>query len=272
MSIFAKVVDEVKMTIPPQILQVAFRDNVSNWRKAPVSLDDMIMNKVIKPRVLVDANLVGGQISMINLANMVPKYSDNASIVYELPPEATQNREIISVLSVNLLPYVASGPNTNSSGGISNVGQVNDISSVSMRVMDSHSNMPVVSTAHADLIGYNTVLIRNTARAAGMYQLRCILSNSENLNNINPRSWLSFTELCVLAVKSYIYNNLIISIDSAYLTGGQELGAVKNYVEGLSDSESMYRTYLNEVWAATAFCNDTDSFHRLIRAQFSPGL
>lgn len=272
MNIISKAMDHIKQTIPTEVLQVALRDDLHNWRKAPASLDTLIMEKVIKPRVMVDANLVGGTQAIIALDGLTPVRPDNFSVIYEVPLDRTSNREIMSVLSVGYLPFAMSFGFGGISQPIAAPSSMNDLGATAQRVMDSASSIPMVSSAQVDLIGYNTVLIRDQQRMTATYTLRCMMSNDEKLNNIHPRSYLAFAELCELAVKAYIYNKLIIKIDQAFLSGGQELGAMKNYIEGLSDSQAMYRTHLREVWQATAYMNDRTSHERFIRLQISPGL
>lgn len=271
MSALIKAVDHVKMAIPYEVLRVAFKDELHNWRQAPISLDTQIMDKVIKPRVLIDANLVGGAQTIISLEGLAPRFLDNYTMLYEIPPELTSYREIVSILSVGYLPYAGGF----SYGGLHNVpanGGMSDLAAIGQRVMDSVSSVPNVSTATCDLVGYNTVVLRDNQRLSANYSLRCIIANDANLANINPRSYIAFAKLCELAVKAFIYNTLIIKLDQAYLSGGQELGALKNYVEGLSDAEQMYQTQLSDVWRSVAFHNDQPSLERFIRVMISPGL
>lgn len=285
MSAIQKALDEIKFRVPSEVLKVAFRDDLQNWRQAPVSLDTLIMDKVIRPRVLVDANLVGGAMVVISLDGLVAKYSDaqmdrpvvrymdSFTTVYEIPPDRVNHREIISVLSIGYMPLFSSFNGMNTlSGGNFNAQSMTDTMSAGQRLMDSHSNIPVVSAATCDLIGFNTVLIRDQLRVASAYQLRCMIANENNLNNINPRSYLAFSTLCEHAIKAYIYNKMIISMDQAYLSGGQELGMMKSYIETLADSESNYRTYLREVWQKVSMMNDSPSYTRFLKVQVSPGL
>lgn len=272
MNILAKALDEIKFSIPMEILRAAFQDDLHNWRQAPVSIDQRIHEKVIKPRVLIDANIVGGQEVIISLGQILPKYNDTHTIIYEVPPTLTGYREIVSVLSVGYLPFTSVGAMGALSGPMITPGCGNDLMSAGARVGMAMSSIPMVTNATADLIGYNTVLIRDQYRSSPLYQLRCMLSNEANLSNINPRSYHKFAQLCVLAVKAYIYNTLIIKIDQAYLAGGQELGALKSYVENLSDSNENYLTFLREQWQKTAMMNDQVSHTRFIRSQISPGL
>jgi hypothetical protein len=272
MSALKKAIDEIKFTIPKEILGLAFNDKIVSYRTAPITIDEQIMSRVIRPRVLVDANIVGGIQAVIDLSSISPLFLDEYTVVFQIPTERLNFKNIISVLNVSYLPY---GPNYNSYGsglGSVNANNITDIASVGQRIADSVSNIPLISNANAELVGPNTVMLRSQARITTSYQLRCMLGNDDNLNNISPRSWHAFSELCVLAVKSFIYKEMIIAIDQAYLTGGQELGSVKNYIEGLSDAEENYRTYLKEKWMATAFMNDTMAYDRFIAIQMSPGL
>lgn len=272
MNILSKAMDHIKQTIPTEVLQVALRDDLHNWRKAPASLDTLITEKIIDPRVLIDANLVGGTQAIIDLDGLTPVHDDNYSTIYEVPLSKTGNRKIMSVLSVGYLPFAMSFGFGGLSQPIAAPSSMNDLGATGQRVMDASSSIPVVSSAQVDLIGYNTVLIRDQQRMTATYTLRCMLANEEALNNISPRSYIPFAQLCALAVKAYIYNKLIIRIDQAYLSGGQELGAMKSYIENLSDSEEMYQTFLREKWQGIAYMNDRTSHERFIRLQVSPGL
>lgn len=272
MGPLAKAIDEIKFTIPIEVLNEAFK-NQNEWRQAPVSLDEKIMTKVIRPRVLVDCNLVGGITLVIPIYDLTPDQVDDTTVVYKIPKELTQNRSIVSVLSVG---YTQRGFGL--AGGINSPmvsitpNNMNDIMQAAQRVGDAVSTIPMISNANVTLIGENLVLVKTPFRTATIQSLRCLVSNDENLNNISPRSYHNLAQLCILAVKSFIYRTMLIRIDQAYLQGGQELGAMKSYIETLSDSEENYRTFLKEVWSPTAFMNDVPSYDRLLRLQVNPGL
>lgn len=273
MNIINKIIDELRYRIPSEILNIAFKDNNNNWRQhQPISLNEQILTKVIRPRVIVDSNIIGGQEVLINLDGLYPEYQDVQNIVYIIPMEKTQYRQIMSALSISFLPYASA---LGSSGtGMATFGNMNtnELTNVGMRINNAMSSVPVISTSTVELIGDNTIVIRNPNRMTGFYQLRCILANEANLNNINHRSIHPFAKACEFAVKSYIYNKMIIPMDTTYLLGGQDLGAVKTYIESLSDSEENYQTYLKEVLQAVLFMNDQESYTRFIRCQISPGI
>lgn len=267
MSALKKAVDEMKFRIPIQVLQLAFQDEKPNWRRAPISLDERILNAVIKPRVLVDSNLLGGQTIMLSLAGLNPSYIDTYTVIYEIPAERLAFRTLISVLSVGYMPYNTTFNSLGGGSGIINPNSLSDLSTVANRVADSFSSVPVVSNASVEIVGTNTIMLRDQLRVTNAYLLNCIVENEENLNNINVRSWLTFADLCEHAVKSYIYNKLIIQIDNAYLSGGQELGSVKSYVDTLSDSEQNYRTFLYERWRPCMMMNDAPAHRKFIKLQ-----
>jgi hypothetical protein len=275
MNAISKALTELRFRIPDEILRVVFT-STQDWRAASISIDEIILRKVIRPRVLVDANLVGGQTIIVDLSRINPEFYDNTSIIYHIPSEYLLGRSLISALSVGYLPV---SPRSNHGyGGFAGVaspmGSVNasNITHAAMRVGDSFSAMPNVSTAQVEVIGDNTILIRDMNRVTSCYQLRCIVGNDPNMDNISPRSYHSFCKLCELAVKSYIYNTMIIKMDTSYLQGGQELGAFKSYVENLADSEEMYQTELRESWMKISFMNNSMDHASFIRSMVSPGI
>ena len=272
MNPLSKAIDEIKFRIPRQLLDVAFRDELTGWRRAPVSLDEQILHRVIRPRVLVDCNLVGGQMALIPLEGLPAVYADQFSVVYQIPKTLTLNRSIVSVLSLSYLPFAGlcgpTGSNYNSLAGSLN----SPVTMAAQQVANSFSEVPPVSVGYVELVGENTVMFRDSYRVTQAYYLRCILANEENLNNINPRSYPAFSRLCELAVRSYVYNTLIVRIDQAYLQGGQELGVFKSIVEGMADSEELYQTHLREVWRAVAFANDIQSYDRFIKLQLNSAI
>lgn len=272
MSAITHALREVKFRVPIQILNLAFKDKHTNWRSAPLSLDELIMDGVVRPRVLLDANLVGGSTVMVNLAGLQPEVVDNMSVIYRVPPDRLGNREIMSVLHVGMMPMANyAGMTSGSFSQFTNMGN-NTPASVGARIADSYSNMPITNNTSVELVGANTVLIRNQYSVAGIYQLKCVVGNESNLSNISHRSWPNFARLVELAVKSFVYNTLLVRIDEAYLVGGAELGSIKNYIETLSDAEEMYQTELKEVWGVTSFCNDTVAYEQFIKTQICPNL
>lgn len=271
MNAISYAIKQIKFSIPEAILREAFRNYQNSWRQDITSLDERIINSVIRPRILIDCNLVGGRMAMIPLINLSPMVADQSMLVYHIPKEHTGGQTIISVLSVCYLPSSQGYVNAGINYGTSNVTNTNSLMTAAQQLGDAASNIPYISTGYVELIGENTFTYRDNFRIGVAYYLRCMLSNDENLNNINPRSYLEFAKLCEYAVKSYIYNTLIIRMGEGKISGGQELGVFKTLVDGMADSEELYRTYLNETWRATAFMNDTQAFTRFLKIQMGSG-
>lgn len=216
-----------------------------------------------------DCNLIGGAYSLVSLEGLSPTYADTYSMVYEIPAERTQFRDIVSVLSIGYLPYAGAYNDMSPGIGMVSPQSMNALTGAIQRVADSVGGIPPISNAYVELIGPRAVLLRDQARVTSSYILRCMLANDEQLNNLNPRYWITFSKLCVLAVQAYIYNELYIKIDQSYLVGGQELGSVKEYVSNLSEANLNYQTFLLEKWQASAFMNDTNAYDRFIKLQLN---
>lgn len=273
MNILKKMVSELKFRIPEEILKLAFKDK-EHWRQLNnnVSIDQVIMNAVVRPRLMVDCDITGGTEIIVPLEGLPPLFMDTNTIVYQIPSHLLNNRTIMSVLSVSYMPYTSSYNISGLGSTPVNIQSMNDVNSAANRVGMSHSSIPVVSNANAELIDDNTVLIRDQYRITGAYQLRCRVANEKNFNNIKARSSLIFAKALEYCVKSYIYNKMIISMDSGYLAGGQEMPAIKNYIESLSDAEENYQTYLKEVVSKVSVMNDDIAYTRFIKSQISPGI
>ena len=272
MSAISKALTDIKYIIPVEVLNLAFNDDTPYYRKQPISLDEIILLKVIRPRVLYDCNMVGGQEALVPLDGLLPDYSDSYTQIYTIPKNRTDNRSIMSALSISYFPYAgaygSAGVNYSTAGALSQ----GILASTAQRAMDSYSATPPVSVAYVDLIGENVIMFRDSYRMTQAYFLRCVLANEDNLNNINIRSYSNFSKLCELAIKSYIYTTMVVKIDQAYLQGGQQLGAVKEIIDEYKDSEQMYQDYLKQTWASVSKMNDIMNYNRFIKLQINPGI
>ncbi len=269
MSAIEKALTDIKYTIPLDILKAAFKDeNALSLNRIPRSVDDVIKEKVLAPRVLMDCNLIAGQIAVIDLTGCLEYSPQPYQFVFQVPMSRSQNRRIMSVLSVSYLPYVSSYYNGNNY----NLNNNNEIAHLGERIYASHASVPQISTARVELIGPNTLLITDNNIISPTYAVRAILENDANLNNLKPRIWIAFAELCIAAVKSYIYNKLIVLIGDTYLQGGQELGVFKDIIDEYKDAEEEYKTLLKEKWGRLAIMNDTPQAIKFLKLQISPGL
>ena len=257
--------------IPRKILDVVFRDE---WldRGGPVSVESKILLWVIRDRVIRDTDVIHGEELLVNLGGLSPIKVDELAVVYVIPPELTNNREIMSVLNVS---YVPMGQSLMQRGGTSLAFAPmlnNDMLTAATQVMNSVGSIPNVNTARVDIVGRNTVRISDRQRLQNAYVLRCYVGNDDALNNLPPRSWDQFAELCTLAVKAYCYNKIIMEMGEHYLERGKELGVFKATVEKWEDASEKYWEYLRETWTAVAHASSEDAYTRYLNYQIAIGL
>lgn len=265
MNPIKKAVDDIRFRIPRAILNLIFQDYNVSWRNTTISLDEQIISKVIRSRVLPDCNLVGGAEVFISLDGVPSEMTSDFTTVYYIPKERTQNRTINTVLSMSYLTGAALA----AMGGTTGYSNCSNTTSMitAKAMMDSFSTIPPVSTAKISLIGENTVLVRDTAPPIGFGFLRCILENDDQMSHLQLRSILDFSQLCTLACKAFIYNDYIVTLDRGQLYGGQDIGVVKQIIESYSDAEELYNTYLREKWQKISLMNDRESMERFLKLQ-----
>lgn len=273
--------NEVRSQIPNEILHAGLMIDETDVTANLTSLEDKLLRKVIRKRILLDANVVGGVETIIPLNNVQPSYSEYYFTVYQIPPELTMNREIISALSITSVPVNGFYGNTGGFGGqvmgsnpgnFGNFGLQNPVMNAADRIGNSTAPSGNITNANLELVAYNTVLVYAHYRNLASFGIRVVLENETNLNNIQPRSFKSLGMLCTLGTKAYLYNKLIIPINSGQLAGGQDLGTFKSILESYSSAEEEYRTYLREIWAPTAYINDNVRYSRLIGSMICPNL
>lgn len=263
MQALTKAIDEIKYRIPAMVLQQTFKQSSYSWRTSPITIDEQIMNLVIRARVLVDCNLVGGTEVLISLVNINPQYVDAFTLIYHVPKELIQGRTILSVKSIGYMNTIGLPGGVMSAVGVQK--SFTDVGNVANAVMQSHSAAPIMSNANTQLIGDNVVMVKVSGTTVVNNIMRCMVTDDPNMNHLQVRSIPDFCKLVELAVKSYIYNTLIINMGNALLSGGQELGVFKTIVDSYADSEQMYQDFLKNTWQAVAFVNDETQFTRFVK-------
>ena len=275
MDLISKAIKDVQYAIPREILKMAYLKNtylngVSEYNRRMITLDEAIREMTIVPRVIVDSNCVGGQTVIISLEGLSAINVDAHNYIYQIPEDRLNNRTIMSVLEVNffraeLMPGYTYGalPSIMPNPG-------NELSTVANKAMDSRSSIPILSTSECSVVGHNTILVRNHLRSALPVQCRCIVENDENLKNLSVRSAPDFVKLCTYAVKSFIYNELIVKLDRGAIDRGHEIGAIKSIIESYADAEENYWTFLKEEWQAIMIHSDRHLHENLMKIQMDP--
>lgn len=260
MNVIQKSVADVLRVIPRPILETVFTKKSSGWKAAPINLEDAILHEVIRPRVWLDCNLVGGHEVYIPLEGLSPEYPDNVTTIYRIPKSRTNGRTILSPLNITLIdPTNALATMNTASCGVSAYGTAIDA------VMNAQAPMPIISTANIRMLGENVIMVRDTVRLPTNSWLRCIVTHDDALSHILPRSYRAFCKLVEYAVKSHIYNEHILELDNGEIRGGHSLGRFAQIVESYSDAEELYQTYIKETWEVVSRLNDRETVQRLVR-------
>lgn len=280
MNAIAYAINEIMHTIPYEVLHAAMVIREDPNLQGMTSLEEKIVNKVIRQRVMRAANVVGGIEHIIAIGGIAPMYSERLYTVYRIPSELTMDKDIMSVLSLSFMPnsgfmgisggfgspglaYNPSAPTSSMNSAVTNVGS---------RIAASFVSSGVLSNAHTEIVARNTVLVYAHYQSLANYALRVVLENDDNLNNIQPRSYHYFSQLCVLATKAYVNLHLKLAINSGYLSGGQELGMFRSIVESYDDAEEGYQTFLREQWGGVAFMNDSSRHFNMLQSMIQPDL
>lgn len=280
MNALMYVLGKIKTHIPMELLHYGLTYGEDNRLYQLSSMDEKIMSKVIRPIVMLDANIVGGTEHIIQMHTVRPTMSETMYTVYAIPTELTMGKEILSAQAITYLPTLGYSGLPNAFGGVGTVNSFHQPIMASGQALNSVSNK-IASAATGYSLLYNTVVelvSRNTVAVYASYQtlnnfaLLAVLENDSNLNNIQPKSYQQLSDLAILAVKMYIYNKLIIPINSGYLSGGQELGVFKSVLESYSEAAEQYKIFLRTIWTPVAYMNDAKWHHDFISMMIAPDL
>lgn len=273
-------VNEVRNKIPYEILYAGMTYAEDPNMIALSSLEDKIVQRVIKKRVLLMCNVIGGIQVIVPIRQLYPSIHDNLYTVYPIPPELVMDKEIVSVLNLAYMPGTGFMGSGSGYGGVGHISSLTDpsfyssnpVTNVTGRIGAAASTNGVLSNAHLEIVARNTVAVYANYRTLGNFGITCLLENDSNLANLQPRSYHQLGRLCELATKAYIHNKLIIPLNSGMLSGGQDLGVFRSIVESYSSAEEDYQTFITEVWGKVMYHNDVHRTHRLVTSMISPDL
>ena len=259
MNAIGYAINMVNRSIPKEIRNLTFLSGINHMTGIPVTTDSRIRELVINDRVLEDINIIGGTQITVPLDGLSQEPIENNAVVIRIPKSRTQGRSIISVHSV---AFGASAV----SGFVSNpLRQVSEVANANQQMLNGMSSIPYISEGQVMLLTENTIMIQGINMMSGMMYLRCEVENDSNLNNIKRRSYIAFGELCVLAVKAYIYINCVIPMDIGYIEGGATLGKISDIIEGYEGAEEEYLEFLQKRWSKVSKLNDAETVEQLVR-------
>lgn len=236
--------------IPKEILEYAFMSREPY--ESTIPLEEMIINKVIRWRVLKEINVFGGKTTKVVLHE---KYLEDLKFtqtdhytrtgpfsLYRIPPE---ERELCPIVEIHNLTYCGNYaghyPNaTGWSGG-------QNALSLGQAVLDAHTFASYPPKPVAELLSGDLVKLTPSQHAQVGWLMECRISYDENVTNMASSSIDTFAQMCVAATKSYLYNKLLISVNKAYVEGGYELSEWKMTLDKYSDAEERYQELKKEL-------------------------
>lgn len=258
------------MTIPREVLHHAFApkryDPTRRTRyydnKTPLSLEAIITDQLIRGRVLKDVNLISGTDIEIPLTSGKVEAIDMYTSVYKFDDAATSGRTITNVYE---LVY---GHHYGRMGGYA--GALNQTNQSGMLMKHTKEVIraaggPDLNTNHLiQIVGHNTVFVSGTVPRQDYGYLRCMVTNDPNMNNLPPPYQVPFSQLCMLAAKSYVYTALVIELDEGMIRGGQQIGRFREIVDSFADAEEMYMEKLDE-WQKIGIMADPNQYRKVLR-------
>lgn len=259
MNAISYAISRIHQTIPKEVLRIALISTVDHQTVIPVSVDSRLKELVIAKRVMPDINIIGGTHITVPLAGLKQERLPDNAIVIRIPKSLTQGRSILTAHSISFGAAQTAGITT------SPMAQGGDMPNAQQQLLSGIQSIPYVSDAHVTLLAENVVMIQGANAMSGYLFLRCEVENDSNLNNIKRRSYLAFSDLCILAVKSYIYNNCVIPMDIGYIEGGATLGKINEIIDSYSEAEEEYMEFIRTKWAKVSKLNDAETVEQLVR-------
>lgn len=265
MSIMSMCLAEVHNEIPEELLTEAFVVPYRTNYFTPVSVDAMIMEKVINKRVMPDLNVTYAVTYKFPLNQCVVKRVGPAEYIIEVPPKVTNNRKIVTVLGISATnPYFY--PSNHSE--VTHVSSPSPIMSAAQKMANANSGSTLDYNARVQMISPNAFRAHYQGYLGAHHSVELLLEHDANLSNVPINSVDHFKTLVVSAVKSYIYTNLKIKVDRAKLDGGSDLGAFSEFLDSYADANDLYKETLR-IAGKISFMNDREGFHDYMRNIFS---
>jgi len=263
---FSNALRQVYASIPPEILEAAFRT-----KDYQTSMDRRIQDVIISGHILPDVDVNCGTIKRIPLyacmvENVLPDPGYNSitnpapGSLYRIPAHMRENRDVVGVIDLSF-PYDYTGYNDAQAGfGING----NSVAGLAAAALDSHTHRNACLTPTPKLLENNLVLINPTNSFLSDWVLVCRLGYDEDFTSLTRSAVIPLGKLLVTAVKMYIWTNLTIRIDQAVLSNGQELGQFKAVVDSYSSAAEQYAEDLIKFRGSTMY--DPELMRYLVRS------
>jgi len=274
MSAYTYAIQEVFNQIDREVLT---RGYLQNMMCASGDLGHMIKSTTIWGRVLRDISLMGGVERLICTDHGSLIEQTGEAYVYHFSDIYLQGHSIVSALSYfpGLQCSSLDGYNTSNCMArgkpyaldqIASFQQQYDLENLSQQLNNANNATGTTGYFRVMVVAHNSIMVetRNMITSRGIFKVH--LSYDAELNQIQPRNWIPFSQLVVAAVKSYLYNSLRSYLRRASLSSGQNYDIVTDIVSDYAGAEEEYQT-LRTNWHKIAVMNSPSRHERLIRLQ-----
>lgn len=233
----------IHTVIPEPILEAGFADEGFD-----ISIDEQIKQKVLLPRVRQDMSVRCGPLLQLILderwihpVSSPSRYAlgiAGANSVYHIPPEAREHRDIASAFDIEF-PF-SLGTQGQGAGLWSDCQRAgNSVASLSCAILKSktYANMlvrPTVTLYPGNIIALSPQI------SVLPWKVHCRLQIDDNFSSFDVSLIAPFTQLCEQAVKAYLYNKLLMVVETGLVWRGAEIGVAKDIVSSYSDANEKY--------------------------------
>lgn len=258
-STLTYILSHIINSIPPQILDMAFRPTQFN-----TTVEQRILKEVIEGPVLLDTNLIGGlrrDLYIDQAWELGLPYAESMGIVgpgvqssfYKIPPEWREHRNIASVIGVSNSLNATQDLNGmyNGSGGFGNnaTGMLSQL--LNTRTMASYPPASLV-----ELVGTNVISFTPRQMISGTAVTVMLEYDSEFLNMGKSAIW-AMRDFCLCATMRYIAVNLRVPVDETQIVAGMEIGVIKDIIVEYTQKAEEYKDLLIKVKGAQHFNQKT---------------
>lgn len=232
---------EVMLNIPEEILDAAFRNELTN---TGITREAAVEEIIIKRIVTSMCATIAGKSKLIPMEDSWAHTSNSANpsiqsyTVFEIPKENRENRPIIDCINTVF-----------GSGGLYTQGIVLD----QAVTLQTYSDALLLSKSHVDTtppmaqrLTNSSIRIPAYSAIGSNFSVECLLGYDETFTHIPRASYSAFANIVKCCTKIYIYNKLIIKINSGEVQYGAELGAFKDTIMEYKDEKDVLPTLLDE--------------------------
>lgn len=240
--------------IPEEILELMFTKR-EVWEK-DYTVDQMLIEHVIRYRIRTNMNIFGGKIKEILLR---PEYMEDMHFnkddgivltgpfsIYRIPPEELEGQDLIDVVQVR---YAAQYQSPHVFSQLHGYG--NTLSGFGHSILESHTFTNSPPKPNVECLNGNLVRLIPSQRATLVWVLVCRITVDKDFTNLSTSQIDTFAKLAVATTKMIAYNKLIVSLDRAYVEAGQEISAIKMIVDPWSDMATRVQELEDELAGAS---------------------